>query len=88
MKNQNLLLEALSSFNNNIDIKRSQKILEENEKTSFNLNKKLPIHLVYLTSWVNEKGFLQFRDDIYDYDKLQIDFLYKNSKFKQLISKK
>lgn len=88
LKNPNLLLETLSSFNDNINIEKSQKILEENEKKSFNLNKKLPIHLVYLTSWVNEKGLLQFRDDIYDYDKIQIEFLYKKSKFKELVSKK
>jgi murein L,D-transpeptidase YcbB/YkuD len=33
------------------------------------LEEKVPVRLVYLTAWVDEKGDLQFRDDIYGHDR-------------------
>ena len=32
----------------------------------------LPVHLLYMTAWVDEKGVLQFRKDIYKRD-IQLD---------------
>lgn len=43
---------------------------------SFKLNNKIPIHIVYLTAWV-EDNKLQFRDDIYDYDKIHSKLLFE-----------
>lgn len=34
------------------------------------LKQKVPVHLVYFTSWVNENGGLHFQPDIYRYDRL------------------
>ena len=39
-------------------------------KTHFHtLAEAVPVHLVYFTSWVDESGRLQFRDDVYGHDK-------------------
>jgi murein L,D-transpeptidase YcbB/YkuD len=35
------------------------------------LTKKMPVQIVYHTAWVDEEGILNFRDDIYGYDKMQ-----------------
>ena len=29
----------------------------------------MPIHVVYMTAWVDEDGVMQFRKDMYRYDK-------------------
>jgi murein L,D-transpeptidase YcbB/YkuD len=51
-------------------------ILKDSNEKSLGLSKKIPIHIVYLTSWVDEDGVLQFREDIYNYDNIQKDLLY------------
>ena len=65
------LLETIARFNKTINIKRAKKILKGKRKTQLNLNNKLRIHLVYLTAGVNSDGELEFRDDLYGYDKYQ-----------------
>ncbi len=64
------LLETVSSFNKNIDMSKADKILKGKRKVIYNIKNKLPIHLVYLTAGFNSSGELEFRDDIYGYDKL------------------
>ncbi|STX51024.1 murein L,D-transpeptidase [Legionella busanensis] len=44
------------------------KILESGEPVNIKLNKPLPVLITYLTVWVDEKGNLNFRDDIYKQD--------------------
>ena len=51
-------------------------ILKETNEKSIGLSKKIPVHIVYLTSWVDEEGQLQFREDIYNYDKIQKGLYY------------
>ena len=34
-----------------------------------NLTEKVPVYIVYFTTWVDDKGNLHFRDDIYGHDK-------------------
>jgi len=82
LKDPSALLTLLSSFNKNIDVEESEEILLAYTQASIKLNKKLPIHLVYLTSWVDENNNLQFRNDIYDYDKIQEEFIYEKEKLK------
>jgi murein L,D-transpeptidase YcbB/YkuD len=36
------------------------------------LSDKMPVQIVYRTAWVDEEGLLNFRDDIYGYDKVQL----------------
>jgi L,D-transpeptidase YcbB len=42
------------------------------------LKTRLPIHLTYITAWVNKDGTVHFRDDIYDRDKLLASALGKD----------
>ncbi len=57
---------------NNININRSKKILKRRRKVQINISNKIPVYIIYLTAGYNdEKSLLEFRDDIYGYDKLQ-----------------
>ncbi len=65
------LFEHIAKINN-IDINRAKRILKGKRKVQFNLDKKIPVYLIYLTAGYNDiDGVLEFRDDIYGYDKLQ-----------------
>ena len=35
------------------------------------LREAIPVHILYFTSWVDAKGGLHFRDDVYGYDAKQ-----------------
>ena len=39
------------------------------EEKYLNLKETVPVYIVYFTSWVDEKGAVHFRDDIYGHDK-------------------
>ena len=40
------------------------------------LKKKVPVHLLYWTSWVDDDGTLAFRDDIYNRDKAILESMH------------
>lgn len=65
------LLSTLADDNKNINLDKVNDILKDNKEKSIGLNQKVPIHIIYLTSWVDNEGILQFREDIYNYDKMQ-----------------
>ena len=72
------LLSTIASEDKNLNIEKANEILaniEIKEKT-ISLDKKVPIHIVYLTSWVDENGVLQFREDIYNFDRMQKELLF------------
>ena len=75
------LLRAIASEDENLDFEEANDILANIEKTQIGLKRKIPVHMVYLTSWVDEHNNLQFRDDIYRYDKIQKKFLYKFNEY-------
>ena len=66
------LLKTFASFNTNIDFSKSQKILKGKNKTHMALKETVPVDVIYLTAWVDYDGELQFRNDIYKYDKMQL----------------
>jgi len=66
------LLETFSQIEPKIDYEKSEKILAENKKTPFRLSKTIPVDIIYLTTWVNSDGEVEFRNDIYGYDELQM----------------
>ena len=64
------LLKGIS-YDPSIDYMEMQSVLAGKEKKDVILTYRIPINLVYLTTWVNEKGELTFGDDIYGYDNYQ-----------------
>ena len=66
------LLRTFSTFNDNIDFEKSQKILKGKNNTYYKLKEKVPVDVVYLTAWIDYDGKLQFRNDIYKYDEMQL----------------
>jgi murein L,D-transpeptidase YcbB/YkuD len=70
------LLKTISKYDSNINITKADEVLQESEKKDIGLKKRIPVHIVYLTSWVDENGKLQFRDDIYKYDRMQKDLIF------------
>ena len=63
------LLATISTFNKDINLTKATKILKGKRKVQLNIRNKLPISLVYLTAGVNSENELEFRNDIYNYDK-------------------
>ncbi len=49
--------------------KEIESILATGEETEVPLERPIPIHLTYMTSWVDHAGVLNFRDDVYGRDK-------------------
>ena len=66
------LLKTFASFNTNIDYAKSKTILKGKKKTFYSLEQSVPVDVIYLTSWIGYDGKLQFRNDIYGYDKMQL----------------
>ena len=73
------LLETISDLDKNIDYEEATTTLSDIKKEKILLDKKLPVHIVYLTSWINENNQVQFREDIYGYDKLQNKIINKKN---------
>lgn len=55
--------------------------MEEGTEQEVHIPHPLNVHFLYLTSWVDEAGVLQFRNDIYERDKLLDEALRKNPIF-------
>lgn len=53
----------------NWDTKRIHKILKTDEETFIKLTTTTPIYIVYFTSWVDNTGQLNFRNDVYNLDE-------------------
>jgi len=66
------LLRTFSTFNTNVNYEKSKKTLRGKRRKYLALDAKVPIDVVYLTTWVDYDGVLQYRDDVYGYDKMQI----------------
>jgi murein L,D-transpeptidase YcbB/YkuD len=43
--------------------------------TDVNLSKKIPLYIDYFTVWVDDSGVIQFRADVYNRDKVLLEFL-------------
>ena len=66
------LLKTIATFNSNINLKKADKILRGKRQRQINIKNKLPIYIVYITAGFNSQtNELEFREDIYNYDKMQ-----------------
>ena len=66
------LLKTFSTFNETVDFEKSQKRLKGKKKAYLSLANQVPVDVVYLTAYVDYKGVVQFRKDVYGYDKMQL----------------
>ncbi len=66
------LLKAFSLYNDNIDVEAIMKRLQGTEKKIINLKHKVPVDITYLTAFVDPYGNLNFRKDVYKYDKYML----------------
>ncbi len=57
-------------------LSRIQEAVESGERRVITLAEPLPIHISYLTAWVNKDGSVHFRDDIYGRDALLAKALF------------
>lgn len=71
------LLRTFSTFNENVDFEKSQEKLKGKKKGYLKLDTQVPVDVIYLTSYVDHEGVLQFRNDIYGYDKMQLQAFRK-----------
>lgn len=53
------------------DLEKITEYMELDTPTTVTLNRKLPVHIVYHSAWVDEEGKVHFRKDIYKHDKTQ-----------------
>lgn len=49
---------------------RIDEVLKTAKTTLVKLKNPLPVHITYMTAWVDEEGIMQFRKDAYGYDDL------------------
>ena len=66
------LLTSLALFNDNIHVDEVMKRLEGTEKQTISLKHHVPVDITYLTAFVDPYGNLNFRRDVYHYDKYQM----------------
>jgi murein L,D-transpeptidase YcbB/YkuD len=64
------LLEALAEFDPSIKQSEAhiESALESGETVTLRLKQAIPIHLTYITAWVDKAGVLHFWDDVYSRD--------------------
>ncbi|CAM3450834.1 L,D-transpeptidase family protein [Arcobacter aquimarinus] len=70
------LLNLIATDDKNITLQKADEFFKETSEKSVGLNNKIPIHIIYLTAWVDENEKLQFREDIYNFDKMQKELLF------------
>jgi murein L,D-transpeptidase YcbB/YkuD len=64
-------MKHISTYYTKRSYRSVRKQYNNHEMVTVNLSKKLPIHISYLTSYIDSKGRVRFYKDIYNYDKLQ-----------------
>ena len=57
------------------DKARLEAIRDSGERTVVKLQKPIPVHITYLTAWMNKDGSTHFRKDIYDRDAILLKAL-------------
>lgn len=69
VQNPQLLAEVLLSRDKGWSLKRVNRSIRSGRGRTVRLSKKVPIHLAYFTTWVDENGKINFLKDIYRRDK-------------------
>ncbi len=77
------LLKVLALYNDNIDVDAIMERLGTKEKKTIGLKHKVPVDITYLTAFIDPYGYLNFRKDIYHYDRYQMEHYAYNPKRKK-----
>jgi murein L,D-transpeptidase YcbB/YkuD len=77
------LLKVLALYNDNIDVEGIMARLGPREKKTIGLKRKVPVDITYLTAYIDPYGYLNFRNDIYHYDKYQLEHYAYNPRRKK-----
>ena len=59
-----------------LDPNRVDDVVASGQTKRYNLGSKLPVHLAYFTTWVNDDGVPSFFADVYDRDRMVAKFLF------------
>jgi len=70
------LLATFAPHERSVNYSRAKRILRGKKETQLNLAHHVPVHIVYLTAWINSDGLLHYRNDVYNYDKKQLRSIY------------
>ena len=60
------------------DQERVRQQIESRERLKVTLERPIPVHISYITAWVNKDGTVHFRNDVYDRDELLAEALLGN----------
>ncbi|MGC9351255.1 MAG: L,D-transpeptidase family protein [Sulfurovum sp.] len=71
------MLRFFADLNANLDYDKAQRRLKGKRNEHIQLQLQVPVDIVYLTAFVDYNGTLQFRPDIYRYDRMQLETLRK-----------
>ncbi len=82
------LLEVLALYNDNIDVDEIMDLLGTRIKKTISLKHKVPVDITYFTAYVDPYGYLNFRRDIYHYDRYQMEHYAYNPKRSESQKKK
>ncbi len=77
------LLKVLALYNDNIDVEAIMARLGTREKKTIALKRRVPVDITYLTAYIDPYGNLNFRKDIYHYDKYQLEHYAYNPALKR-----
>ena len=73
------------------EYKQKRSILRKNSSfgktTDVKLDKKIALFIDYYTAWVNDDGEINFRDDVYNQDKILTEYLFSENKILDGITK-
>ncbi|HYR69361.1 MAG TPA: L,D-transpeptidase family protein [Candidatus Dormibacteraeota bacterium] len=48
---------------------RVQALIDSGERKAIRLPEPVPVHVLYWTAWMDDRGLVQFRDDVYGHDR-------------------
>jgi murein L,D-transpeptidase YcbB/YkuD len=65
------LLATFAKHERSVNYNSAKRILRGKQKKQLNLSQHVPVHIVYLTAWINTDGLLHYRPDVYNYDSKQ-----------------
>ena len=80
------LLKVFAMYNPNINVDEIMEQLKTTKNSTVSLNRGMPIDITYLTAFVDAYGNLNFRNDVYGYDKLLLKDYSSSSDVNQRVA--